>query len=171
MILVWSRRAIAESSRTRRGRRESKDPVNHWLLPKFGNLYSLQLPCDLQQFFFFIGYGYANVSLLCFPLVTVHVHVLLVPHCLLAKHTYCVFPGRHFHGRTCLPPFTEFNHVHRSKWYSDNHFVDINFGRMKLSTTSADTTTPAGHDDIPVINLIISMYFLLARVLFIFFFF
>ena len=31
-----------------------------------------QLPCDLQQFFF-IGYAYAHVSLLCFPLVTVYV--------------------------------------------------------------------------------------------------
>ena len=48
-----------------------------------------------------------------FPLVSVHVHVLLVPHWLLAQ--------AHFYGRTYLPPFAEFNHVHRSRWYSDNH--------------------------------------------------
>ena len=49
MMLVWSRRAITESSHTRRGRRELEEPVN---------LYSLQLPHDLQQFLFFIGYDY-----------------------------------------------------------------------------------------------------------------
>ena len=35
------------------------------------------------------------------------------------------------------PPFAEFNHVHWSRWYSDNHLVDIIFSRMKFSTTSA----------------------------------
>ena len=57
MILVWGRWAIPESSHTRRGRRESEEQVNNWLEPKFGNLYSLQLPRDLQQFLFFIGYS------------------------------------------------------------------------------------------------------------------
>ena len=47
--------------------------------------YSLWLPLDLQQFFFFIGYSYAHVSLLCFPLVTFPVHMLLVPHQRLAQ--------------------------------------------------------------------------------------
>ena len=150
--------------------------VNNWLYPKFGNLYSLQLPRDQQQFLFFIGYGYAHVSL-CFPLVTVHVHVLLVPYWLLAQ--------AHFYGWMYPPPFAEFNYVHRSRWYSDNHlddivfgwmklsttsavfntcrtwwhsgnhFVDIIFGQIKLSTTFADTTTPAEHGDIPVITLIL----------------
>ena len=66
----------------------------------------------------------------------------------------CLFPIGYFYGRMYLPSFTKFNHVHWSRWYS----VDIIFGRMKLSTTSADTTTPAGHGDIPVITLILSMY-------------
>ena len=64
----------------------------------------------------------------------------------------------HFNGGMYLPPFAEFNHVNRSKRDSDNHPVDIVFGWMKLSTTSADTTTPAGHGDIPVITPILSMY-------------
>ena len=54
MILVWSRRAILESSHSRRGQRELEEPVNEWLYPKFGN-YSLQLPRDQQLFIFFIG--------------------------------------------------------------------------------------------------------------------
>ena len=112
--------------------------------------YSLQLSSDLQQFLFFIGYVYAHVSLLYFPLVTVHVHVLLVPHWLLAL--------AHFYGRTNLPPVAVFNHVHRSRWYSDNHLIDIIVNRMKLSTTSADTRTPAGHGDIPVITPILLIY-------------
>ena len=91
LILVWSRKAIAESSRTRRSCRETEEPVNNWLLPKFGNLYSLQLSRDLQQFLFFIDYGYAHVSLLCFPLV-----MLFVPNWLLAQ--------AHIRGRTHLPP-------------------------------------------------------------------
>ena len=131
MILVWSRKAIAESSHPRKGCRETEEPVNNWLKPKFWNLYSLQLPRDLQQFLFFIGYGYAHVSLLCFPLVTVHIYVFLVFHWLLAQ--------AHFYGRTYLLPFAEFNHVLWSRWYSDNHLVDIIFGPMKLSTTSVDT--------------------------------
>ena len=80
----------------------------------------------------------------------------LFPIGYLPKPTYSVFPGSHFYGQTYPPPFVEFNHIHR--WYSDNHFVDIIFGLMKLSTTSTDTTTPAGHGDIPVITPIFSMY-------------
>ena len=144
MILVWSWRAIAESLHTRRGHPESEEPVNNWLYPKFGNLYSLLLPRDQRKFLFFIGYGYSNVSLLCFPLVTVHVHVLFVPRWILAQ--------AHFYGWTYLPPFAESNYVHRSRWYSDTHLVDIIYGRMKLSATSVDT--PAGHGDIPVITLL-----------------
>ena len=71
----------------------------------------------------------------------------LFPTRYLLKPSYCVFPGSHFCVQTYLAPFTEFNHVHRSRWYSDNHFADITFGRMKLLTATADTTTPAGHGD------------------------
>ena len=82
----------------------------------------------------------------------------LFPIGYLPKPTYGVFPGSHFYRWTYLSPFTKFNHVHRSRWYSDNHFVDIIFGWMKLSTTSIDTTTPTGHGDIQVIAPILSMY-------------
>ena len=57
----------------------------------------------------------------------------------------------HFYGRTYLSQVTEFYHVHRSRWYSDNPLVDIIFSRRKLSTTSA------GHGDVPVITPILSM--------------
>ena len=69
----------------------------------------------------------------------------LFPIGYLPKPTYCVFPGYHFYGWTYLPLFAEFNDVHRTRWYSDNLFVDIIFGRMKLPTISADKITPAGH--------------------------
>ena len=84
----------------------------------------------------------------------------------LPKPTYWVFPGSHFYGRTYLSQFTEFNHVHRRRWYSDNHFFGSIFDRMKLSTTSTDTTTPAGYGDIPVITLILSMYLSTTSVVF-----
>ena len=90
----------------------------------------------------------------------------LFPIGYLPKPTYCVFPSSHFYGQTYLPPFAEFNHVHRSRWYSDNHFDDIIFSRMKLSTTAANTTTPAGHVDFPVITPILSMYLLTTSVVF-----
>ena len=90
MILEWSRKAIAESSRTRRSCRETEEPVNNWLEPKFGNLHSLQLSRDLQQFLFFVNHGYAYISLLCFPLV-----MLSASHWLLAQARFC--------GRTHLP--------------------------------------------------------------------
>ena len=66
MILVWSRKAIAESSRTRR------------------SLHSLPLPRDLQQFLFFVNHGYAHISLLCFPLV-----MFSASHWLLAQARFC----------------------------------------------------------------------------------
>ena len=88
MILVWCRKAIAESSRTQRSCRETEEPVNDWLYPKFGNFHSLQLSRDLQLFLFFINYGYAHVSLLCFPLV-----MLSASHWLLAQAPFC----RHTH--------------------------------------------------------------------------
>ena len=90
MILVWSRKTIAESSCTRRSCRETDEPVNNWLLPKFGSLYCLLLSRDLQQFHFFVNHGYAHISLLCFPLV-----MLSASHWLLAQARFC--------GRTQLP--------------------------------------------------------------------
>ena len=62
MILVWSRKANTKSSCTRRSCWEMEEPVNNRLEPKFGNLHSLQLSHDLQQFLFFINYGYAPIS-------------------------------------------------------------------------------------------------------------
>ena len=90
MILVWSRKAITESLHTRRSCRETEEPVNNWLKPPFGNLHSLQLSHDLQQFLFFIDYGYAHASLLYFPLV-----MLSASHWLLAQARFC--------GRMHLP--------------------------------------------------------------------
>ena len=49
---------------------------------------------------------------------------------------------------------TEFNHIHRSRWYSDNHFVDIIFGRMQLSQHLPIHST-CGHGDISAITLLI----------------
>ena len=65
MILVWSRKAIVESSRTRRSCRETEQPVNNWLQPKFGNLHSLQLSRDMQQFLFFVNHFLAFQWLCC----------------------------------------------------------------------------------------------------------
>ena len=83
-------KAIAESSRTRRSCRETEEPVNNWLSRNFGNLHSLQLSRDLQQFLFFVNHGYAHISLLCFPLV-----MLSASHWQLAQARFC--------GRTHLP--------------------------------------------------------------------
>ena len=49
---------------------------------------------------------------------------------------------------------TEFNHVHRSRWYSDNHLVDIIFGWMQLSQHLPIHNT-CGHDEISAITLLI----------------
>ena len=127
MILVWSRRAITESSHIRRGLRSWKSQWTTDFSQNSGTyiVYDSHVTCSNSSFSLFRDYAY--VLLLCFPLVTVHVHVLLVPHWLLVQ--------AQFYGRTYPPPFAEFNHVHRSRWYSDNHLVDI-IGRMKLSTTS-----------------------------------
>ena len=84
MILVWSIKAIAESSCTQWSCREMEEPENNLLWSKFGNLHSLQLSRDLQQFLFFVNYGYAHVSLLCFPLV-----MLSASHWLLAQSRFC----------------------------------------------------------------------------------
>ena len=59
-------------------------------LAQIRNLHSLQLSCDQQQFVFFVNYGYAHISLLCFPLV-----MLSASHWLLAQSRFC--------GRTHLP--------------------------------------------------------------------
>ena len=83
-------KAIAESSCTRRSCRETEEPVNNWLKPKFGNLHSLQLSHNLQQFLFFVNHGYAHISLLCFPLV-----MLSASHWLLSQALFC--------GRTHQP--------------------------------------------------------------------
>ena len=91
MILGWSRKPIAKSSCIRRSYWETEEPVNNWLSPKFGNLHSLQLSRDLQQFLFFVNHGYAHISLLCFPLV-----MLSASRWLLAQARFC--------GRTPLSP-------------------------------------------------------------------
>ena len=68
--LCGAEKAIAEKSRTRKElSTDGRVPRTTDFLPKFGNLHSLQLSSDLQQFLFFVNYGYAHVSLLCFPLV------------------------------------------------------------------------------------------------------
>ena len=77
-------KAIAESSRTQRSCWETDEPVNNWLYPKFGNLHSLQLSRNLQQFLFFVNHGYAHISLLCFSLV-----MLSASHWLLAQARFC----------------------------------------------------------------------------------
>ena len=49
---------------------------------------------------------------------------------------------------------TEFNHVHRSRWYSNNHFVDVIFGQMQLSQHLPIHST-CGHGVISPITLLI----------------
>ena len=157
MILVWSREQ-SQRVRTHEG------VVRSW---------KSQWTTDFSQNSgtYFVDKSHVTCSKSCFSLImitpTSHFFVfhwlqvtsmLLVPHWLLAQ--------AHFHGWTYLPPFTEFSHIHRSRWYSNNHLVDIIFGRMKLSTTSADTTTPAGQGDIPVITPILSMYLSITSTVF-----
>ena len=71
-----NRREFAHTKELSGDRRASEQLT----LAKFGNLHSLQLSRDLQQFLFFVNYGYAHVSLLCFPLV-----MLSASHWLLAQ--------------------------------------------------------------------------------------
>ena len=108
---------------------------------------SFSLVMVTPTFHFFVFHWLQFTSMCC-----------LFPIGYLPKPINCVLSGSHFYGWTYLSPFAKFNHVHRSRWYSDYHFVDIIFGWMKPSTTSADTTTPAGYGDIPVITPILSMY-------------
>ena len=135
MIIVWSRKAIEESSRTRRSCRETEEPVNNWLQPKFGNLHSLQFSRDLQQFLFFVNYGYTHVSLLCFPLV-----MLSASHWLLAQARFC--------GRTHLPP-------------SPNSTTSTGQGDIPISSTGCicfnihRIYSTCGHGDISAITLLI----------------
>ena len=135
MILVWSRKAITESSRARRSCRETEEPVNNRLKPKFGNLRSLQLSRDLQQFLFFVNYGYAHVSLLCFPLV-----MLSASHWLLAQARFC--------GRTHLP-------------LSPNSTTSTGHGDIPISSTRCTCFnihrihSTCGHGDISAITLLI----------------
>ena len=90
-IFIFGDDTCVEQKSTRRSCRETEEPVKNWLQPKFGNLHSVQLSRDLQQFLFLINYGYAHVSLLCFPLV-----MLSASHWLLSQARFC--------GRTHLPP-------------------------------------------------------------------
>ena len=85
MILVWNRKAIAQSSRTRRSCRETEE-TDHSRNSGTYIVYSR----DLQQFLFFVNHGYAHISLLCFPLV-----MLSASHWLLAQARFC--------GRMHLP--------------------------------------------------------------------
>ena len=64
---------------------------------------------------YIVYYSHVTFSNSSFSLVTVRVYVLLFPIGYLAKPTYCVFHGSPFYGRTYLPPFVEFNLVHRSR--------------------------------------------------------
>ena len=157
---MWSRKAIVESSRTRRSCRETEKP-------KFGNLHSLQLSRDQQQFLFFVNYGYAHVSLLCFPLV-----MLSASHWLLVQ--------ARFFGRTHLPPSpnsttstgqgdipiystgcTCFN-IHRINstcGHGDISAITL----LILSLSGCSCLHPlihstCGHDDISVITLVLSIY-------------
>ena len=135
MILVWNKKAIEESSRTRRSCRETEEPVNNWLLPKFGNILCLQLSRDLQQFLFFVKYGYAYPSLLCFPLV-----MLSASHWILAQSRFC--------GCTHLRP-------------SPNSTTSTDQGDIPISSTGCTCFnihrihSTCGHGDISAITLLI----------------
>ena len=135
MILVWSRKAIAESLRTWRSCRETEEPVNNWLWLKFGNLHSLQLSRDLQQFLFFVNHGYAHISLLCFPLV-----MLSASHWVLAQARFC--------GHTHLP-------------LSPNSTTATGQGDIPISLTGCTCFnihrihSTCGHGDISAITLLI----------------
>ena len=166
MILVWSRKAIAKSSRTRRSCRETEEPVNNWLLPKFGNLHSLQLSRDLQQFLFFDNWLRPRLTSLlsigyvvCFPLAT------------------CPSPVLWAYASATI---TEFSHVHRWRWYSDifdrmhlfqhppysqhqwawwhfgNHLVHIILEQMQLSQ-NPPIHRNCGNYDISVITPVLSI--------------
>ena len=148
------------------GRRKSQ-----WTIDSSQNsgtyiVYNSRMTCSNS--FFFIGYGYAHVSLLCFPLV-----MLFVPHWLLAQ--------AHFYGRTHLQPSlsstTSIGQGHIPIipllilfsvrwsdtqllwvwWHFGYHFVYSIFGRMQLSQHPPIHST-CGHDKIPVITPILSMY-------------
>ena len=133
---MWSRKPITESSHTRRSCPETEEPVNNWLSPKFGNLHSLQPSRDLQQFLFFVDYGHAHVSLLCFPLV-----ILSASHWLLAQARFC--------GRTHLP-------------LSPNSTTFTGQGDIPISSTGCTCFnihrihSSCGHGDISAITLLIS---------------
>ena len=129
-----AQRAISESSRTRRGCLETDEPVNNWLQPKFGNLHSLRLSRDLQQFLFFVNHGYAHISLLCFSLV-----MLSASHWLLTQALFC--------GRTQLWAW----------WHFGNHLVDIILERIWSCQHSLIHST-CGHDDISVITPVLSLF-------------
>ena len=144
MILVWSRKAITGTSRTQRTCREMEEPVNNWLQLKFGNLHCLQLSHDLQQFLFFVNYGYAHISLqllsigyiVCFPLAT-------CPSPVLSAYAFATITEfNHAHSSGDIPisstRCTCFQHPLYSQhlwawWHFGNHLVNIILERMQLS--------------------------------------
>ena len=75
---------------------------------------------------------------------------IFVSHWLQFTSMCCLFDIGYFSGRTYLPPFAEFNHVCGSRWYSDNHLVDIYLRSDEAVNNIHRCTTPAGHGDIPV---------------------
>ena len=71
------------------------------------------------------------------------------PHFFAFRWLCCLFPIGYLPKPTsvgrCSATITEFNHVHRSRWYSDNHFVDIIFSQMQLSQhPPIHSTAPVG---------------------------
>ena len=90
---------------------------------------------DLQQFLFFVNYGYAHVSLLCFLLV-----MLSASHWLLAQAQFC--------GRTHLP-------------LSPNSTTSTGQGDIPISSTGCTCFnihrihSTWGHGDISAITLLI----------------
>ena len=97
--------------------------------------HNLQLSCDLQRILFFVNYGYAHVSLLCFPLV-----MLFASHWLIAK--------ARFYGRTHLPP-------------SPNSTTSAGQGDIPIPSTGGTCFnihhihSTCGHGDISAITLLI----------------
>ena len=123
VMLVWSRRAIGESSHIQRNCWESEQPVGIDFSQNSRPYIVLKLPPNLHTMLifhwplltplnclFFLGHS-LHPCIACFSLVIAYTLALLVLHWSLLTSTHCLL--------------------------SSNHFVDFIYGLMYLSTTSA----------------------------------
>ena len=149
MTLVWSRKAVGESSREQRSYRELEQPTgtdfsqNSW--PHIILKLTREPPGHASlptHDLFFIGYG-LHPRNACSPLVTAYIHALFYGSWVTPTH--CLLSGSHFVD-FIYSIDESVNYIHRVHRRSNNLLAESEISIIRSGNHTALSAEPLPHD-------------------------